>query len=70
MLSGEPVDTPRIVSDRIGGTVEKHHVVKLEVTNPDAAIFYTLDGTAPELYKMAPKVRHFLNYAVACMFLF
>lgn len=39
-----------------GGAVEKNHVVWLKCDTVGAEIYYTIDGTAPELHKMNVKV--------------
>ena len=73
IIAADKVDTPRIISDRTGGTVERGHVVKLEVAHGDAAIYYTLDGTAPELHKLSPKVtilalpQNYFSVSVECI---
>ncbi|CAD5112727.1 DgyrCDS1945 [Dimorphilus gyrociliatus] len=38
-----------------GGTVEKNHVVWLKCDTAGAKIYYTVDGTAPELHKLNVK---------------
>ena len=37
--------------------MEKNHTIKLDCDTPGSTMFYTLDGSAPELHRMvAPKV--------------
>ncbi len=52
------MSTPHISSSAIGGAVEQLHVIKVDCDTPGATLYYTLDGSAPELHRLVPpKVR-------------
>ncbi len=48
---------PYVSSEYNGGIVDKLHRVKLACDTPGASIFYTTDGTVPELHKARIKVQ-------------
>ena len=42
--------------DKAAGTVEKNYTVHLECDTPGSQIFYTLDGSSPDVSRIVPKV--------------
>ena len=56
IFAATQTQTPFISSDRTGGTVDKNHVVFLKCDTKNAQLFYTIDGSAPELHKLNTKV--------------
>lgn len=58
-IAGNQTATPEIVSEQDGGTVDKLCTVKLDCDTENCKIYYTLDGTAPELHRLQPRVRIF-----------
>jgi len=57
LVLGRKTGSPYIVSDADGGQVDKLHVVYLKCDTPDAVVYYTTDGSMPEVYKLSNKVR-------------
>ncbi|CAH1782616.1 unnamed protein product [Owenia fusiformis] len=49
-------DVPYIESDQNGGTVEKNTVVYLACDTAQSSIYYTLDGSTPEVHRKSSKL--------------
>ena len=48
-------DRKRKRSDESGGIVRKGHEVQIKCSTPNARIYYTTDGSMPELHKLSEK---------------
>ena len=47
---------PEFVSDKLGGIVESGHLVTIKCKTPNSKIYYTVDGTSPELHCQGSRV--------------
>ena len=61
LQSGVRVARAHIVSDGVGGIVAKKHVVQLKCDTPNAKMFYTTDGSTPELHKLSGKEKSYYD---------